>query len=122
MIQANDEYIAIARGECAALDVKIETDGGAYEFGEDDIVVLTVRELPSEDSPVILRAESAPGEGVIVLHEDATDIEPGRYSADICLLRGGCGYQIWPELDAGRDYRERNRKNFVVCAGVGLYE
>lgn len=122
MIEANDEYIAITRGDCGIIEIEIDAGGGAYEMTAEDTIELTVRALPTSESPVILHAVSSPGINQIVLHGEDTQITPGRYTADIQLNHNGCRYTIWPELDVTKDYKIKNRKNFIVAAEVTIDE
>lgn len=122
MIVANDEYIAITRGDCGIIDVALDMGGEAYEMAADDTIELTVRELPTSESPVILHKVSAPGIAQIVLHAEDTQIAPGRYTADVQLNHGDCRYTVWPEIDPEKDYKIKNRKNFIVTAEVTTSE
>lgn len=118
----NDEYIAITRGDCGIIEIEIDAGDETYEMTAEDTIELTVRALPTSESPVILHAVSAPGINQIVLHGEDTQIAPGRYTADIQLNHNGCRYTIWPELDATKDYKIKNRKNFIVAAEVTTNE
>ena len=118
MIEVTDEYIAVTRGDCGVINVSIKQDDSEYTMDAEDTLELTVRELPSTDSPVLLHKLSKPGVTQIELHTEDTQVEPGRYSADIQLNHGECRYTIWPEMDAAA-YKVKNLKNFVVIPGVG---
>lgn len=118
MIKIEDGTIAITRGDCGLIAIEIETGGSTYEMAEGDTLELTVRGLPSAESPILLHAESAPGVAQIVLHTEDTQIPPGRYSADIQLNHGECRYTVWPELDTAKGYKVRNLKNFIVGVEV----
>ena len=122
MIVANDEYIAITRGDCGIINVTIDMDGTEYEMAAEDTVELTVREKPTSESPAILHKVGAAGIAQIVLHAEDTQIAPGRYTADIQLNHGDCRYTIWPELDTTTAYKTKNRKNFIVGAEVTIDE
>ena len=123
MIVANDEYIAITRGDCGIIQVAIDMgEDGEYEMTADDTIELTVREKPTSESPVVLHKVSAAGIAQIVLHTEDTQIAPGRYTADVQLNHGNCRYTIWPEIDATKDYKVKNRKNFIVTAEVTIDE
>ena len=66
MIVANDEYIAITRGDCGIIQVAIDMgDDGEYEITAEDTIELTVREKPTSESPVILHKVSA-AENVLI--------------------------------------------------------
>lgn len=123
MIVANDEYIAITRGDCGIIQVSIDMgEDGEYEMTAEDTIELTVREKPTSESPVILHKVSAAGIAQIVLHAEDTQVAPGQYTADIQLNHGDCRYTIWPELDAATAYKVKNRKNFIVGAEVTMDE
>lgn len=122
MIVANDEYIAITRGDCGIIQVAIDMGDGEYEMAEGDTIELTVRERPTSESPVILHKVSAAGIAQIVLHAEDTQIAPGQYTADIQLNHGDCRYTVWPEIDPTKDYKVKNRKNFIVTAEVTANE
>lgn len=122
MIVANDEYIAITRGDCGIIQVAIDMGGEAYEMTAEDTIELTVREKPTSESPVILHKVSAAGTAQIVLHTEDTKIAPGQYTADVQLNHGDCRYTIWPEIDPTKGYKIKNRKNFIVTAEVTINE
>ena len=122
MIVANDEYIAITRGDCGIIQVAIGMGDEAYEMTADDTIELTVREKPTSESPVILHKVGAAGTAQIVLHTEDTQIAPGQYTADLQLNHGNCRYTIWPEIDPMKGYKIKNRKNFIVTAEVTINE
>lgn len=123
MIVANDEYIAITRGDCGIIQVAIDIgEDGEYEMTAEDTIELTVRNKPTSESPVILHKVSAAGIAQIVLHTEDTQIAPGQYTADVQLNHGNCRYTIWPEIDPTKDYKIKNRKNFIVTAEVTINE
>ena len=113
--------IRIPRGTCLAIPVTLTEDGEPLTMGENDYLVLTVREIASESSPILLRVEGQKGKSVIALHETDTDLLVGKYSADIRfyrLLNGEyCTFSVWGTTDS--DTREKNLKNFMILAGVG---
>lgn len=122
MIVANDEYIAITRGDCGIIQVAIELGDGEYAMAAEDTIELTVREKPTSESPVILHKVSAAGIAQIILHAEDTQVAPGQYTADIQLNHGDCRYTIWPEIDPTKGYKIKNRKNFIVGAEVTIDE
>lgn len=122
MIVANDEYIAITRGDCGIIQVTIDIGDEAYEMTAEDTIELTVRDKPTSESPVILHKVGAAGIAQIVLHTEDTKIAPGQYTADVQLNHGDCRYTIWPEIDPTKDYKVKNRKNFIVTAEVTINE
>lgn len=59
---ANDEYIAITRGDCGIIQVAIDMgEDGEYEMTAEDTIELTVRNKPTSESPVILHKVGAAG-------------------------------------------------------------
>ena len=114
----------IPRGTCKAYRARLfsRTDSGKteIEMGENDYLVLTVREIASESSPILLRVEGQKGKNIIALHENETDLPVGKYSADIRLYKDDCTYSIWGTDES--DTREKNLKNFIILAGVGENE
>ena len=121
MLVIHNGIIAITRGDCGTINVNLRTANDEnYEMDASDTLELTVRKLPSLDSPVLLHAVSAAGSNSIVLHKTDTMIEPGCYSADIQLNHGtDCCYTIWPKIDMTCDYMPNiNRRNFIIATDV----
>ncbi len=110
--------ISIPRGTCLSVTVNMTSDGQAVTMGATDHLVLTVREVASASSPVLLSITGENGSNVITIHEaDTASMAVGKYSAEIRLYRNDCVYSAWG-IDAS-DSRQKNLKNFVVLAGVG---
>ena len=123
MIVANDECIAITRGDGGIIQVAIDMgDHGEDEMTAEDTIELTVREKPTSESPVVLHKVSAAGIAQIVLHTEDTQIAPGRYTADVQLNHGNCRYTVWPEIDPVKGYKVKNRMYFIVTAEVTIVE
>lgn len=123
MLIIEDGVINITRGDDAALNVDIAIGGNGdrpYEMGESDVLTLTVRELPSAESPVLFSVNSQPGsKRILIRSEDTENLEPGRYSADVQLTDGsGNIYTVWPELEGSARYKEKNFKNFIIMPEV----
>lgn len=122
MLLINDGVIAITRGDDAVLEVAIHTSEGVdYAMAEGDVLTLTVRELPSEHQPVLLRVPGAPGSCRLVLHgADTAGIAPGKYSCDIQLdCQAGGRYTVLPAPGDGLESAGiRNFENFVVLPEV----
>ena len=120
MLYVEDEKIYLTKGDDGVLPVNVETGDGAYEMGGSDVLTISVRELPSLDSPLLLRIQSEPGSNRIVFTSaDTADMQPGRYSADIQLNDGaGRVHTIWPRLDGSAQYTVKNFKNFVLMPEV----
>lgn len=116
-----DGEIYITRGDDAYIECSIKTDDGSeYPMQADDVITLTVRELPRADSPVLLSVRGAPGGTRIILRgADTEGIEAGRYSADMQLgTWDGRRYTFWPQLEGDSRYKTRNLKNFIVMPEV----
>ena len=115
------DTISIPRGTCKTINVTPKSaDGTPIELSTTDTVVLTVRELASPDSPILLQAESAAGTTQIQLHEDETTLPPGKYSADIRFKHAGCTFVVWGIQD--NDTKVANLGNFIILVGVGVDE
>ena len=123
MLYTEDNIISITRGDDATLEINMETsDGDPYVMGSEDMLTLTVREIPCDGSPVLLAVSSAPGSNRIVLHgTDTADICPGRYSYDVQLnLADGNRYTVLPALDEYMRSRVVNWRNFVIMPEVTI--
>lgn len=117
-VVSTSEIISLPRGTCISLPVNMVSDGEAVVMDETDYLVLTVREIASESSPILLEITGDKGSNVLTIHEsDTASMEVGKYSAEIRLYHFGCVYSVWG-IDA-TDSREKNLKNFVILAGVG---
>lgn len=118
--------IWMVRGDDEELLVPIHITEGStrkeYEMQPGDMLTLTVRSAPSEDSPVLVEISGAPGINRIpIRHADTAGMEPGKYSADIQLTtQDGMRKTIWPDYNpaSSRRYRPVNMQNFVLLAEV----
>lgn len=117
--------IYMYRGDDEALIVSIAADDGSpVEMGEEETLTLTVRQLPTHDSPVQLQCTSEPGSNRIAIpHEKTKDVEPGTYSADIQLMTAaGKRHTVWPAIDRDNLLNASkmitNRANFVLYPEV----
>ena len=118
MFKVEDNVVYITRGDDAELEVSItDGEGTAYTMQDGDKLVLTVRELPSFESAVVCRIESADSR-IILSHADTADAEVGRYSADIELITGSKHLTVWPELADSDRYKVKNFRNFVIMPEV----
>ena len=95
-------------------------DGEEYALQDGDVLTLTVRSLPSAQSPEVIQIDSLPGSSRIVIgHEDTAELEVGRYSADVQLTTAeGRRYTIWPMLSGNLRYEPRSFNNFVIMPEV----
>ena len=95
-------------------------DGSQYELQADDVLTLTVRELPSTVSPVLMQIDSLPGSRRIVIgHGDTSELNVGRYSADLQLTTpDDKRYTLWPNITGTNRYMVKNLNNFVIMPEV----
>lgn len=116
------DAIYITKGDDAVLEVSsITTDsGGEYALQDADVLTLTVRALPSADSPALIQIDALPGSNRIVFrHEDTAELTVGRYSADVQLTTAdGKRYTVWPTITGSSRYVIKNLNNFVIMPEV----
>lgn len=119
MLKIENNKIYMVRGDDEVLQVALE----GYEMASGDTLTLTVRELPSNESKVLLSSTSAPGSNRIVIrHADTTEVPVGAYSADVQLLTAdGLRRTVWPTniTDPTRQ-RAANMKNFILVSEVTI--
>ena len=118
------DVIYLTKGDDAVLEVSsIATEGGTeYELQGTDVLTLTVRALPSAQSPALLQVDALPGSRRIVFsHADTAELDVGRYSADVQLTTAeGKRYTIWPPLAGNNRYVVKNMNNFVIMPEVTI--
>lgn len=118
----DNDAICITKGDDAVMEVSeiLTGSGEEYVLQENDVLTLTVRKMPKADDPILLQIDSSPGQKRIVFrHEDTSELEVGRYSADIQLTSSdGKRYTIWPELTGSGRYTIKNLSNFVIMPEV----
>ena len=118
----DNDAICITKGDDAVMEVSeiLTGSGEEYVLQENDVLTLTVRKMPKADDPILLQIDSSPGQKRIVFrHEDTSELEVGRYSADIQLTSfDGKRYTIWPELTGSGRYTIKNLSNFVIMPEV----
>ena len=116
------DVIYLTKGDDAVLEVSsIATEGGEeYALQETDVLTLTVRALPSADSPALIQIDALPGSNRIVFnHDDTAELDVGRYSADVQLTTAdGKRYTVWPAITGSGRYVEKNLNNFVIMPEV----
>lgn len=124
MLKIIDGKIYMRRGDDEVLEVNLTAGGEAITVGENETLTLTVRELPSRDSPEIFQSTGAPGSNrIIINHADTADAEYGEYSADVQLLTAeGLRKTVWPDIDEDNlpKARNRNLKNFILLPEVTM--
>ena len=116
------DVIYITKGDDAVLEVSsiAAEDGSQYSMQAGDVLTLTVRALPSADSPALIQIDSLPGVNRIVLrHADTAELDVGRYSADVQLTTAdGKRYTVWPAITGSGRYVVKNLNNFVIMPEV----
>ena len=116
------DTIYITKGDDAVLEISGITaqDGSQYELQAEDVLTLTVRELPSTVSPVLMQIDSLPGSRRIVIgHGDTSELNVGRYSADLQLTTpDDKRYTLWPNITGTNRYMVKNLNNFVIMPEV----
>ena len=120
MLIIEENKIYLTKGDDGVLPVDVHSGDGEYTMNEADVLTLTVRELPSADSPILMQVQSNPGSNrIIISAKDSADMTPGQYSADIQLTNGSNRkYTLWPLLDGIARYRVANFKNFILMPEV----
>ena len=118
------DVIYLTKGDDAVLEVSSITadDGDEYALQETDVLTLTVRALPSNLSPVLIQIDALPGSNRIVFRsEDTSELDVGRYSADVQLTTAeGRRYTIWPTIAGSGRYVAKSFKNFIIMPEVTL--
>lgn len=117
MIKVIDGKIYVVRGDDDALNISLPD----YTLGEGDVLKLTVRELPDEDSPVLLQIAGAPGAYRIpISRADTEELPFGAYSAFIRVYTAnGLRHTIFPDdITDQKRQRVTNMKNFIVASEV----
>ena len=116
------DVIYITKGDDAVLEItSIATEGGEeYALQDTDVLTLTVRALPSSESPVLLQVDALPGSRRIVFgHADTAELDVGRYSADVQLTTAeGKRYTVWPNIAGSGRYVIKNFNNFIIMPEV----
>ena len=116
------DVIYLTKGDDAVLEVSsIATEGGEkYALQESDVLTLTVRALPSAQSPALIQIDALPGSNRIVFnHDDTAELDVGRYSADVQLTTAeGKRYTVWPTITGSGRYVVKNLNNFVIMPEV----
>ncbi len=116
------DVIYLTKGDDAVLEItSIATEGGEeYELQPEDVLTLTVRALPSAQSPALIQVDALPGSRRIVFgHDDTAELDVGRYSADVQLTTAeGKRYTVWPTIAGSGRYVVKNLNNFVIMPEV----
>ena len=114
------QVINLTRGDDASLTVALTGDDGAYEMTDGEYLIFGVRELPTEDSEILLSLRSANGSNIIrFAHSDTEAMQIGMYSAEIQLMtEDGGRVTVWPKLTGSNRISTGNRKNFCLMTEV----
>lgn len=121
MIYVEDNVINLTRGDDAVLIVPLtKPDGTEYILEEQEYLIFGVRELPREDSAVLLEIQSGNGDNTIEFkHSDTAEMDTGFYSAEIQMMtEGGERITVWPKLTGNSRTSKSNRKNFCLMTEV----
>ena len=118
------DVIYLTKGDDAVLEIEsiAAQDGSEYALQDTDVLTLTVRALPSAQSPVLIQIDALPGSNRIVFSSDDTaELDVGRYSADVQLTTAeGRRYTIWPTIAGSGRYVAKSFKNFIIMPEVTL--
>lgn len=119
-IESNVIYLT--KGDDAVLEISSITaaDGSKYALQETDVLTLTVRSLPTSQSPVRFQIDALPGsKRIVIRHEDTAELDVGRYSADVQLTTAeGKRFTVWPSVAGSGRYVVKNFNNFVIMPEV----
>lgn len=112
MTLIDDEVLKITKNDDVSFSIIIKDSlGQEYVIEDGDKLTITVRELPTEDSPILLQATTTTN--TFDIPRSMTNIPAGRYTCDIQLdTRFGKRYTVFPIRDI-HGY-VRNEKNFIV--------
>ena len=116
------DVIYLTKGDDAVLEISSIATGGGEEYAlqESDVLTLTVRAVPSAQSPALIQIDALPGSNRIVFnHDDTAELDVGRYSADVQLTTAdGKRYTVWPTITGSSRYVVKNLNNFVIMPEV----
>ena len=120
MLNIVDGKVYLTKGDNEVLPVNLSMHDQEYVMGENDLLILSVRELPNKNSPLLFRAESNPGSSEIIIPAAATaEIKPGIYSADIEFVSGdGEPITLWPDNVDVKPDENKSFKNFIITPEV----
>lgn len=113
--------INLTIGDDASLEVALNTDNGEeYTMSQSEYLIFSVREKPTEESPLLIEIESDRGSNEIeIAHADTTNMSPGFYSAEVQLMtEDSKRITVWPKLTGNERTSSANRKNFCLMTEV----
>ena len=118
------DVVYLTKGDDAVLEISSITaaDGSEYALQDADVLTLTVRSLPTSQSPVRFQIDSLPGsKRIVIRHEDTAELDVGRYSADVQLSTAeGKRFTVWTYVAGSGRYVVKNFNNFVIMPEVTL--
>lgn len=119
MLIIEDDVMYINRGDDAVFNVIIKDDKGQnYEMVAGETLTMTVRELPTEDSEILMQIVSE-SNAFKIKHVDTCNIPIGKYSFDVQLNdRYGDIHTVFPILNSHG--KIKNWKNFIVDPEVTI--
>lgn len=119
MFDIINNKIRLTRGDYGKIECVLRDGAGdPYEMQDGDVLTLTVRDVASADSPVMLQVSSVTNM-LAIQHEDTAGLPVGTYSADIQLTTAdGKRLTFWPKLDEIKYAREKNLRNFELFPEV----
>ena len=114
------EVINLTRGDDAVLSIPLHTDDEDYEMSENEYLIFSVREKPTEESELLIEIESEKGSNEIVItHDDTSNLSVGFYSAEVQLMtEDGKRITVWPKLTGTGRTNLSNRKNLCLMTEV----
>lgn len=119
MLSIEDNIFTLSRGDYASFSVTPRDENKVpYDMEAGDELVMTIREIASKDSPVLAQIRSRTNVLTFV-PEDTRDMNIGKYSADIQLMRcERTPITVYPPFEIG--LKEKNWKNFILAAEVTI--
>lgn len=125
MLSIIDDIIYMVRGDDEELPAYVHRGKSEVSLQPTEVLTLTVREIPTAESPVIFAATSEPGSNIIqIRHEHTANAACGAYSADIELITAdGLHKTLWPVVDEDNipSIKPKNRKNFAILPEVTMH-
>lgn len=118
MLIIEGNQIFITKGDDGTVEMGLQVDGKPYQMQDGDSLTFTVRELPSEESPVLIEITSE-SNNIVLRHEDTVNLPVAQYSADAQVMTSdGKRITVWPILKGSARKRIKNWKNFIVMPEV----
>lgn len=126
MLRIVDNKIFIVHGDDGSFKVNpkvIDPETGEkipYEMRDNDKLILTVRKLPTKDSPVLLSSTAVGTDEIFITREQSSAIECGIYSAEIDMIyEDGKHDTVWtPDITGKNRTKIKSFENFHVVTEV----